>query len=763
MRTARLALATWACILAGITATLSGEQPPSATPDSTATKEPVWTEAQRRHWSFLPPRRPAVPSVHRASWVRTPIDAFIIHDVENLGLEPAAEADRISLIRRLRFDLTGLPPTPEEVDAFVNDPRPDAYEQLVERLLASEQYGERWARMWLDLARYAESDGFKSDKTRPSAWRYRDWVIRALNDDLPYDQFVRLQLAGDEINPGDHKAFIATGFNRNWPFEDNNKVPGLNRQLMLDDMTDTTASVFLGLTVACARCHDHKYDPISQKDYYRFQALFGSTAPKDDLPLADSFDVAVQDFLTKAHMERVAALKRDVDAIERPYLTTLLKDKLASLPADVRKALQTDPEKRSAFQEDLLLKHAKAMTVDPAKMRSAMPPETRPIWESRVRLMETAAKQAPPSLPVASGMVNSPHEESPVRLLRKGNFKNPGEVIPPGFLSVLSASDGTARDPSPPAESPSRQALATWLTRPEHPLTARVIVNRLWQIHFGRGIVTTPSDFGTQGTEPSHPELLDWLATELVARGWSLKAMHRLMVTSATYRQSSVPSAKTRDEDPDNQLFSRMTRRRLEGEAVRDAMLTASGELDPRIGGPSVFPDLPQGIQTRGGWDRSTSVADRNRRSVYVFVRRNLKYPLFDAFDAPDSNVTCPERNISVNAPQALMLLNSDLVVSHAQAFAGRILGEASDPHDLASLVRRAYRVALAREPSAEECARGVAFLNDDTALTSPVEGPAKANSLPKPMRDGFDPAQGAALVDFCHALLNLNEFVFVD
>jgi hypothetical protein len=701
--------------------------------------EPTWTQAQRRHWSFLPPRRPAVPAVKRTDWARNPIDAFILHNLEEFGLAPAPEAGRATLIRRLRFDLTGLPPSPEEVDAFVNDDRPDAYERLVDRLLDSPQYGERWARPWLDLARYSESDGFKSDKTRPNAWRYRDWIVAALNSDLPYDRFVRLQLAGDEVAPGDADAFIATGFNRNWPFEDNNKVPGLSRQLMLEDMTDTTASVFLGLTVACARCHDHKYDPISQKDYYRFQALFAATTPKDDRPLADPFDAAQHDFVAAAHRDRLDAARRALEAVERPYLARLLKDRLAKLPAEVRKAFETEPEERSAFQEDLLQKHAKAMTVEPKAMSSAMAPEDRRLWEVRKATMERLARRAPASLPMAIGMTDAGPVAPPVFLLRKGNFTQPTEEVPPGLLSVLSP-EATTLDvpPSPAGTSGRRKALAEWLTRPDHPLTARVMVNRLWQGHFGRGIVATPSDFGTQGAPPSHPELLDWLASEFVARGWSLKALHRLMVTSATYRQSSIPSPEAARDDPDNALFGRMFRRRLEGEAVRDALLAVSGQLNPQMGGPSVFPDLPPGVQTRGGWTRSERASDRNRRSVYVFARRNLKYPLFDAFDAPDPNVTCPERNVSVNAPQALMLLNSGLVLDAARALARRVQISSEGSEGDASLIDRAYLLALARRPDSSERDRGVDFLRAGGEREQTVE-------------------------DFCHALLNLNEFVFID
>jgi hypothetical protein len=707
-----------------------------------AADEPRWSDEQREHWSFRPPSRPEIPKTTHASWERNPIDAFIAEGLELFAIDPAPEADRETLIRRVHFDLTGLPPTPAEIDAFLADPRPDAYERLVDSLLDSPEYGERWARHWLDLARYAESDGFKSDKDRPNAWRYRDWAVDALNRDMPYDQFVRLQLAGDELAPGDPEAFLATAFNRNWPFEDNNMVPGLNHQLMLDDMTDTTASVFLGLTIGCARCHDHKFDPISQKDYYRFQALFAATEPDDARPLAEPFDIAVNEFVETEHQARLAAVKREKDAIEYPFLVALLKDRMSKLPADVRKAFDTEPAKRDEAQNALLAKHAKEINVEAKVMRSAMPDATRQLWESVDRTMQTVVKAAPAPLPVGSGMADTGPDAPPIHLLFKGNFGMAREVVGPGFPSVL-VEDRDAWNGSehaPPYSTGRRAALAEWMTRPEHPLTARVMINRIWQGHFGRGIVATASDFGTQGAAPTHPELLDWLATEFIARGWSMKAMHRLMTTSATYRQSSIPSAKALKEDPDNLLLGRMIRRRLEGEAVRDALLAVSGSLDRRIGGPSVFPDLPPGVNTRGGWDRSKDEHDRNRRSVYIFVRRNLKYPLFDAFDAPDSNITCPERNVSVNAPQALMLLNSDLVLDESRALADRLLHEVSQPDDPASLATAAYRLALGRSPHADELSRSVSFLTADSPTVS---------------RD--------ALIDFCHAVVNLNEFVFVD
>ena len=481
-------------------------------------------------------------------------------------------------------------------------------------------------------------------------------------------------------------------------------------------------------TCALPICHDHKYDPISQKDYYRVEALFAGSGPKDDRPLAGPFDVAIHRFVTKAHGEKLDAARKALNTVERPYVATLLKDKVAKLPPEVRKAFETEPVQRSAFQEDLLTKNARLMAVDAKALRAMMPPDDRKTWEARTATMQAIVKDAPRGLPSASGMTGSGRAAETVYLLRKGTFGQPVEPIEPAFPSIFGESSSLD-----PQTVNRRAALAASLVRPSNPLTSRVMVNRLWQSHFGRGIVATPSDFGTQGAKPSNPELLDWLAVEFVAQGWSMKAMHRLMVTSATYRQSCTPAAKTLEDDPDNTFLGRMPRKRLEGEAVRDAMLAASGGLNPAIGGPSIFPDLPPGVETRGGWTRSAKASDRNRRSLYVFSRRNLKYPLFDAFDAPDPNVTCPERNISVNAPQALMLMNSELVLETAEAMAKRVREEVREG-DADALITRTYRLAVGREPDSIERVRAASFLKE-----------------------------GGTLAEFCHAVLNLNEFVFVD
>jgi hypothetical protein len=596
--------------------------------DALAGERPI-TDDDRAYWAFVPPVRPDLPAVADADRARNPIDVFLLAALEDAGLAPSPEADRRTLIRRLSFDLTGLPPTPEEVEAFVEDPGPDAYERLVDRLLASPAHGERWAQHWLDLARYADTDGFEFDQARPDAWRYRDWVAGALNADMPYDRFVRLQLAGDEAEPGDPSAFVATGFNRCYPDMVDLNDQGLRRQNALNDITETTGLVFLGLTIGCARCHDHKFDPIRQSDFYRLQAFFTPARFRDDYPLG---------------------------------------------PGD-----------------------------------------------ARARGLDEAGPDAPPTF-----------------VLRRGEYGANGPEAPPAFPVVLceDESEALAR-PTPSERSTGRRtALADWLLRPDHPLTARVMVNRLWQHHFGRGIVGTPSDFGGMGDPPTHPELLDWLATELVARGWSLKAMHRLIVTSAAYRRSSLASPDALAADPDNTLLWRQNRRRLDGEALRDALLAASGRLSRAPGGPPAFPELPAELaklSSKGAvWPVSATQAERDRRSLHVFVRRNLRYPFFEAFDRPDTNASCPRRSVTTIAPQALTLLNSQLARESARAMAGRVENEAGP--EPGAQIERAYRLALGRPPDAEERRLAAEFLRRDP-------------SLPR----------------FCLALLNLNEFVTVD
>jgi hypothetical protein len=720
-----------------------------------------------RPWAFRAPVRPAVPTVQDAAWVRNPIDGFIRARQEEAGLRPAPPASRTTLVRRLSFDLLGLPPTPEEVDAFVRNPAPDAYERLVDRLLASPRYGEHWATYWLDLARFAQTDGFKADDPRPAAWRYRDYVIRAFNADKPYDRFVQQQLAGDELFPDDLDALVATGFNRNWPDEYNAVNLEQRRQEILNDMTDTTALVFLGLTVGCARCHDHKYDPISQKDYYRVQAFFAAFQPAD-MPLAGRADVEQYRRQLAEWQAKTADLRRQMSALEEPYRGQFFRERKRRFPREYQQLLDIPTEKRTPLQQQLASMVLKQVESTSGEAVQRMKPEVRKQWQALAQQLAAFDRSRPQAPPAAMALTDVGAVAPATHRLRRGEWDHPGKAVRPGFLSALDGRPAPAAHPGQHTTG-RRSVLARWLTDPRNPLTARVMVNRLWQHHFGRGIVATPSDFGSQGEPPTHPELLDWLAVEFRESGWSLKHMHRLIVLSATYRQSCIADCGLRiadsssirnlqsairnrsdpqSIDPDNRLLWRMNRRRLEGEALRDAMLAVSGELNLKMGGPGIYPELPAEMKAPrtgwNGWPTSADPAERHRRSVYVFVKRNLRYPLLTVFDATDRNETCPRRNVSTNAPQALTLLNDRVVLDRAKALARRVLCEAGPDHD--RLIDRACRLTLGRPPDAEEARLMHVYLGRETER-----------------RRGRGNAGTPAVTDLCHALLNLNEFIYVD
>ncbi|GIW80098.1 MAG: hypothetical protein KatS3mg105_1905 [Gemmatales bacterium] len=684
--------------------------------------------AKELPWAFHPLRRPAIPAVKNVEWVRNPIDAFILARLEKENLKPAPEADRRTWIRRVYFDLIGLPPTPEEVDRFVNDPAADAYERVVDRLLASPRYGERWAMYWLDLVRYAETDGFKADFLRPSAWRYRDYVIRSFNHDKPYDRFIREQLAGDELYPDDAEAQVATGFLRHYPDEYNAVNLEQRRQEILNDITDTSGLVFLGLTLGCAQCHDHKYDPITQEDYYRFQAFFAAFWPveKSLSPLsAEEHQRQLAQW-----REQTTEIREQMAKLEEPYRQKLAAKKLFRFPREYQEMYKMPAEKRSPLQKQIAAMVALQVEADAAEVVKMMKGEVRQQWEA---LAKKLAKfdHLKPKAPTALAMTDLGPEAPPTHLLRRGNWRRPSQEVEPGYLSAIKIEEPAIE--SNGRTTGRRSALARWLTQPDHPLTSRVMMNRLWHHHFGQGIITSPSDFGAQGGEPSHPELLDWLACEFVARGWKLKTMHKLIVTSATYRQGNQLHSQAFAIDSQNRLLWRMNRRRLEGETLRDAMLAVSGLLNDKMYGPGIRPDVPD--ELRGKWQPTPNAAERQRRSVYVFAKRNLPFPLFQAFDAPDRNHSCACRNISTNAPQALMLLNSKTVLGYAEAFARRVEKEASSD---TGRIERTFLLALGRRPDQHEMRLCRQFFQGEK-----------------------EPE--AAIRHLCHVVLNLNEFLNID
>ncbi|MEX0718411.1 MAG: DUF1549 and DUF1553 domain-containing protein [Planctomycetaceae bacterium] len=639
-------------------------------PDPTAYEEPPLADVEREHWAYRPLAKVELPRVddENANWCRNEIDRFILAAIEAKGLAPANEADRHTLLRRVTFDLTGLPPTPAEIAAFLADDSPDAYEKVVDRLLASRGYAERAAQHWLDLARFAESDGFESDILRLSAWRYRDWVIDALDADMPYDEFVRMQIAGDRIRPDDPAALVATGF-----LLCEQDMPDINSQIerrhtFLNGMASTVGSAFLGLQFGCAQCHDHKYDPISQADFYRLRAFFDNT-----------------DLFT-----------------EKP------------LPGE---GAGNDKKK---------------------------PPTARAIFERDDR--------APAS-----------------HVMLRGSYRRPGPAIVPAsprFLAhALDPVSLDAKMKSAEQDAVERRiALAEWLSAADNPLATRVIVNRLWQQHFGRGIVATPSDFGIMGDAPTHPKLLDWLAAELPRRGWKLKALHRLMVTSATYRQASRGLGKGGERrETASGVWAGMARRRLDGEEIRDALLLASGRLNRKSGGPSVRPPLPEEVVrtlSKNLWEVTPDEADYDRRSIYLFVRRNLAYPFFAAFDKPDAAQSCPRRNRSTTAPQALTLLNSELTLDAARSLAELVIRESDDE---ARRIEACWLRAFGRPPRAEEAKLASDFLKDDAAALRRENRRAVDLPLPLDLPADADIHAAAAWTDLCLSLVNSNEFLYVD
>jgi hypothetical protein len=635
-------------------------------------------ETEKIHWSFQRLRRPAIPQLGDSShrfWISNAVDAFILDRLEHEGLRPAPAADRRILIRRLCFDLTGLPPTPEQIDAFVASQDPLAYEKLVDRLLDSPHYGERWGRHWLDIVRFAETEGFEYDRHRPGAWRYRDYVIRAFNEDKPYDQFVREQLAGDEIAPGQADMEIAVGFYRLGAIRRNagNPKVAFSRNEVLSEMTDSIGAVFLGLTVGCARCHDHKFDDFSQADYYRLQAFLAQTN-EHDIVLADAKTRADWESRTQQIQAKIKRLKQALETAE---------------------------------------------------------------GEERLRMRAELAqmlRRLPPPLLTISSVQDVPGEHTPIHILKRGDPDRKGKLV---GMRVPSALLTTTMPELPPQTKAPRSLLAAWINDPDNPLTARVLVNRVWQYHFGQGIVATANDFGINGSRPSHPELLDYLANEFLANGRRLKPLHRLILLSSTYRQASLSpdNALGLRKDPENRLLWHYPRRRLDAEEIRDALLSLAGKLNRKAGGPSVVvpvaDDLIQLLYDPKQWSVTADAAEYDRRSVYLLAKRNLRLPFLEVFDQPDAATSCPRRASSTHALQALELLNGPTTHRLAGAFAQRLERDAgSDP---ACRVERAYLLATGRVPTPREKELAVKFLTKQP------------------------------LSEFALAVFNLNAFLYID
>ncbi|MGI8785347.1 MAG: DUF1549 and DUF1553 domain-containing protein, partial [Acidobacteriota bacterium] len=659
-----------------------------------------------------------------------------------------------------------LPPTPEQVDAFLADSSPGAFDKVIDRLLASPHYGERWARHWLDLARYAESEGFKADETRPNVWRYRDYVIESLNADKPYDRFVREPIAGDELWPDDPAARVATAFNRHYPDESNARNLMQRRQEILNDITDTAGSVFLGVTYGCARCHDHKFDPILQADYYRLQAFFANTGAADDLVLAPRAAIERHGKQLAAWEETTRALRDEIAALEGPRRKEIEADYFDKYPDEIRAAISKPPAERTPIEWQMSYKarayldpRSDAYVATSDVVGKSLKGDAKRKWQELKTDLDRFAPLHPGDLPLGSGIIDINRTAPQTFVLAHGAYDATQQEVQPGILTLF--------DPGPAAITPAagvestgrRTALANWLVDPSNPLPSRVIVNRVWQYHFGTGLVETSSNFGLSGEAPTHPKLLDWLASEFVSSGWSLKKLHRMILKSNTYQQASRHRAMAAKTDPGNRLLWRFPRGRLEGEAVRDAALAVAGLLNTKMGGPSVFPELPPGMVSRGGWKVSQDLAERNRRSVYVFVRRNTRYPLFETFNMPDTHESCARRDVTTSPQQALTMMNSRLSLEWAQSFAARVLNAAG--RDQTEQVRRAYRIAYSRLPDAKELLLAQEFFKRQRGIIAARAARGEKLALPAATNTALGSIDAAVLVDFCHMLINSNEFVY--
>ena len=752
-------------------------------------RDASFSSQQRAYWAFQPVGRPSPPASPDSGWARNPADTFVLAKLAGEGLEPAPPAGKTALIRRLFLDVTGLPPSPADVAEFLEDDSPEAYDRLVERLLASPHYGERWGRHWLDLARYAETGGFEHDIARPNAWRYRDYVIEAFNTDKPYDTFVQEQIAGDELWPDRPDARLATAFNRHYAEEPNQKDLRVARQETLHDITSVVGSTFLGLTFECAQCHDHKFDPITQRDYYRLQAFFASVNHDDSIPMVPAAEFEEYERRLATWEEKTAAIWQEMYDLLEPQRRFTATQLLHRYPDYVIEAIKTPSGQRDPDQEWMAsLLATKVCGTCPIEPKPYLDPGFRSRankvkGEAKKRfgeLEEELAKFAhlkPDDVPRGMGIYDVSPNPPATHVLGNGLHTNPGEEVQPGFLSILDPEPASVSPPRGGRSTGRRTALARWLTDPANPLVARVMVNRIWHHHFGRGIVATPSDFGMMGERPTHPELLDWLAAEFIDSGWSVKHMHRLILSSSTYRQASKPageppysdgpagepravSARARTVDPFNKLLWRFPGRRLEGEVLRDSALAVAGLLNPAVGGPSVRPPLPQGVTVpTGGWKQTGSTADHRRRSVYVFVKRNMPLPMLSVFDFPDTHQSCARRSRTTTAPQALSLLNGQQPSEWARAFAGRVL-ESTGP-SAAEHVDMANRLAFGRLPGPRERGAALTFLQRQARIVSDRPDEAGPAAVPDTVPPGVSPEHAAALVDYCLMLLNANEFVY--
>jgi hypothetical protein len=760
----------------------------SASPTPSASAESM-TLAAKKHWAFQPPVRPSLPRVKNAAWIRTPVDYFVLQKLEQQKIQPSPAADRVTLIRRLTFDLTGLPPSPEAIHDFVSDPSADAYEKLVERLLASPHYGERWGRHWLDAAGYFDSNGyFDADSDRPLAYRYRDYVVRAFNADKPFDRFVEEQIAGDElvgfIPDGDVlpemiDALTATHFLRNAPdgtgeSDGNPLEQKVDRYSVLEGNVQILGSALLGLTLQCARCHDHKFEPISQEEYYALQAIFRPAFNPDRWLKPNERVVAIGTRAEReANRQRIAqaeaglkAVKESIEGLLAPFRKLALEENLDRLDERARKQVREalDAKEKSAEMKALLKQHDALVTIHDEELTNRFP-EVASGYESLRQALKKRENQKPAPLPKLAVLFEPADAPPEHHLLVRGVYAREGRAVQPGVPSVLNvskarfATDSQATNTaaalgdckigavvstdSPPAApalktSGRRLKLARWLTAPQHPTVARVVVNRLWQRHFGEGLVPTLDNMGLSGARPTHPELLDYLATEFIQSGWRLKSLHRLMVLSSTYRQSSASREKAWALDPDNHWLWRSPLQRLDAESIRDALLWASGEIHFEFGGPYVPTDRTEEGQYVVN---ESKYPGYRRRSIYLQQRRSKPVTFLELFDASQMGVNCTRRQSSTVPLQSLALLNSEFIRARSKGIAARL----ADQPDELKRIQRAFEMLLGRQPKPDEIEAAQKFLQEQSRHYANKEKP-----------------EVQIWADFCQMLAASNGFLYV-
>jgi hypothetical protein len=682
-----------------------------------------------QHWAFVPPKVHSPPPAQQSAWVANPIDSFILAKLESAGLQPAPSADKRTLVRRAFYGITGLPPTSDQLDELLNDESPDAFEQLVDKLLASPHYGEHWTRHWLDLVRYAETNSFERDGVKQNAWKYRDYVIRSLNDDKPYDQFLREQLAGDELDTVTEDSIIATGYYRLGIWDDEPADPVQLRYDEWDDIISTTSQVMLGLTIGCARCHDHKIDPIPQADYYGLLAFLADVTPygtRGDETTNSQWDLSSPE---------EAALRRSLREAE----SQIEREKYSMEQVGIKRMPAADQRRSETPEREELLDE---------KLDQYLNASEFALYRETLDRLE-AARDKRRSLPRAESalaLASCDAHPEPTHIMVRGNPQVPGDVVAPHFPELF----GEPAPEIPIAAENARSAgrrriLAEWITSPRNMLTARVIVNRVWQHHFGRGIVRSSNNFGQLGTPPTHPELLDWLALWLIDHNWQLKPLHRLIMTSSAYRMSSAGNQAALAADPTNDLFWRFDMRRLSAEEIRDSILVVTGEFNPKMYGRSFYPRLSHEVlatQSRpgDGWGRS-SRREAARRSVYMFIKRSLLPPFHTAFDFPDVDTSCEARFVTVQPGQTLALLNGDFTNAAAVKLGDRVVAEVGD--DPRQQIEHAIQLALNRPADDDEAAEGLALVSR--------------------LQQEYGLTARKALDQWCLAVLNLSEFIYLD